>query len=166
MQAAFCALLRTRRDLHPALSPSGLAEGMQLTDFPIQVRMPVAWGQLDAFGHVNNTVYFRWFEDARIALFEAAGLLGHMERTSHGPILARTQCVFRQALGFPDTVVACARVSDLGVDRFTMEYAVFSDAKGLAAHGDGRIVMLDYASGAKVPLPEALLTALRGLSAS
>ena len=122
---------------------------MTLDDFPIRLEMPVAWGHLDAFGHVNNTWFFRFFEDARIACFAQVGIAEHMEAHGVGPILAKTDCVFRQPLGFPDTVTCCTRITDLGADRFTMEYAVFSAAKGLAAHGSGRIVMLDYGTGKK-----------------
>jgi acyl-CoA thioester hydrolase len=131
--------------------------------FPVRVTLPVAWGQLDAFGHVNNTQFFRFFEDARIACFEQVGMGAHMRDHGVGPILAKTDCVFRQPLGFPDTVTACTRITDLGVDRFTMAYAVFSAAKGLAAHGSGRIVMLDYGTGAKVPIPDPIRSALEAL---
>src|SRR4051812_27249954 len=56
----------------------------------VTVEIPVAWGDMDAFGHVNNTVYFRWFESARIAYFEKIGLNERMKRDKKGPILART----------------------------------------------------------------------------
>jgi len=136
---------------------------MTLDDFPIHVRMPVAWGQMDAFGHLNNTQYFRFFEDARIACFERIGVNANMERTGQGPILARTSCVYRQAVTFPDEVVSATRIRDLGDDRFTMDYAIFSERLGLAAHGEGRIVMVDYKSGAKVPIPKAIREAIAAL---
>lgn len=136
---------------------------MTLDDFPVQVRLPVSWGHLDAFGHVNNTVYFRFFEDARIACFARIGMDVLMSASKVGPILARTGCVFRRPLGFPDTVTACARIEDVGDDRFSMIYAVFSDAVGLAAHGDGRIVMLDYSTGQKTPIPTEIRQAIAAL---
>jgi len=136
---------------------------MKLEDFPVHVTMPVAWGQMDAFGHLNNTAYFRFFEDARIACFEAIGVNAHMKSEGEGPILARTSCVYRLPVTFPDTVIAATRIVDLGEDRFTMEYAVFSEKLGLAAHGDGRIVFLDYQSGEKVPLPPAIREAIATL---
>jgi acyl-CoA thioester hydrolase len=131
--------------------------------YPIQVRMPVAWGQLDAFGHVNNTQFFRFFEDARLACFAEIGIDAHMEKTREGPILAKTSCVFKKPLRYPDTVTCCTRISEMGEDRFTMEYAIFSDAVGLAAVGDGRIVFLNYATGQKAALPPAIRNALEGL---
>jgi len=140
-----------------------MLDSMQLSDFPIHVRMPVAWGQMDAFGHLNNTVYFRFFEDARIACFEAIGLNEHMAQHGEGPILAKTSCVYRQAITFPDEVFSATRIRDLGDDRFTMDYAIFSQKLGLAAHGEGRLVMLDYASGSKVPVPEAVRAAILAL---
>ncbi|HJN73867.1 MAG TPA: thioesterase family protein [Myxococcota bacterium] len=136
---------------------------MEPTDFPIRVTMPVAWGQLDAFGHVNNTQFFRFFEDARIACFTRIGVAEHMKATSVGPILAKTSCVFRRPLGFPDTVTVCTRVTELGEDRFTMEYALFSEKAGLAGHGEGRIVMLDYKTGQKTPIPAAIREAIEAL---
>src|SRR5687767_1167703 len=54
----------------------------------VTVEIPVQWGDMDAFGHVNNTVYFRWFESARIAYFEKIGLNERMRRDRKGPILA------------------------------------------------------------------------------
>jgi acyl-CoA thioester hydrolase len=136
---------------------------MVMDEYPVQVRFPVAWGQLDAFGHLNNTVYFRFFEDARVEAFRRIGVLDHMDRTGIGPILARTSAVFRQAVGFPDTVTCCARICDVGEDRFTMEYAVFSDELGLVAHGDGRIIMYDYAKSEKAPLPDVMTRAIEAL---
>ncbi len=133
-------------------------------DYPVHVTMPVAWGQLDAFGHVNNTQFFRFFEDARLAYFDRTGISERMKATGVGPILARTSCVFRKPLGYPDQVTCCARVTDVGDDRFTMEYAIFSSAVGLAATGDGRIVMLDYATGAKTPLDDDVRAAMDALN--
>lgn len=136
---------------------------MELADFPVRVTMPVAWGQLDAFGHVNNTQFFRFFEDARIACFERIGIREYMKASGVGPILAHTSCVFRKPLSFPDEVTACARITEVGEDRFTMEYAVFSEKKGLAGHGDGRIVMLNYKTGEKSDLPTSIRDAIAAL---
>ena len=77
-------------------------------NYPVRLEMPVAWGQLDAFGHVNNTQFFRFFEDARIAYFERVGITAKLDGV--GPILAKTDCVFRKPLGYPETVTCCARV--------------------------------------------------------
>jgi acyl-CoA thioester hydrolase len=112
---------------------------------------------MDAFQHVNNTVYFRFFESARIAYFERMGVSGAAGASGGvGPILHSTACRFRAPVTYPDTVRVGARVVDVGDDRFRMEYAVVSEALGrVAATGDGLVVTFDYGAGTKVSLPAA-----------
>lgn len=133
-----------------------------LESFPVVIEIPVAWGDMDAFGHVNNTVYFRYFESARIAYFEQIDYLALMQRTGVGPILAATSCRFRAPLTYPDTVRAGARIRDLQPDRFRMDYLLVSRELGaVAAEGEGRVVSFDYRRNCKVPLPEALAERIR-----
>ena len=123
-------------------------------DWPVTVRLPVVWGEMDAFGHVNNIVYFRYFESARIACFQRAGFTSLDSTAGIGPILAHTECRFRLPLEYPDTVTVATRVADLSEQGFLMRYAVFSHRHDrLAAEGTGRIVSIDYGSGTKADLP-------------
>jgi acyl-CoA thioester hydrolase len=118
---------------------------------------------MDAFGHVNNTVYFRWFESARIAYFEKIGLNERMRRERKGPILARTSCDYEKPLTFPDTVKASASVVKLGNTSFVMEYRIESARHGLAARGEGVVVLVDYEKGGKLPLDAELRSRIEDL---
>lgn len=133
--------------------------------WPVSICIPVAWGEMDAFGHVNNVTYFRYFESARIEYFRVIGFLdGGSTPVGVGPILAHTECRFRVPLTWPAALRVTARVGDLQSDRFVMRYAVFDEASGnLAAEGTGRIVAFDYASGAKAPVPEPIAARIREL---
>lgn len=124
-----------------------------LCEFPIVISVPVRWGDMDAFGHVNNTVYLRFFESARIAYFERMGI--HTSTPEGvGPILHSTSCRFRAPVTFPDTVRVGARVVDIGDDRVRMEHTVYSERMGkVAATGDALVVSFDYAKGEKAPVP-------------
>ena len=130
----------------------------------VQVEADVRWGELDAFEHVNNTVYFRWFEDARIAYFMACGVLEHLEATGVGPILGSTSCRFRRAVTFPDRVTVGASVERVDEDRFLMRYRVVSHGTGeVVAEGDGLVVMYDYTAGSKAPVPQAIRAGIQRL---
>ena len=135
--------------------------------FPIELEVPVAWGDMDAFAHVNNTVYLRWFESGRIAYFRAVGIEGASNDAKVGPILARATCDYKIPVEFPDTVTIRARVSKLGNTSFTMSYQVASDVHGgrIAAQGEGIVVMFDYGAGVKVPIPDELRKRIRDLQA-
>lgn len=135
-----------------------------LQDYPVKIEIPVAWGEMDAFQHLNNVVYFRYFESVRIAYFGAIEVMKVMETTGVGPILAETRCRYRIPLTFPDTVSVGARVSVLTPQGFMMQYAVVSHRHGqLAAEGDGRIVTFDYAGGSKAPLPDVVCNRIQAL---
>jgi acyl-CoA thioester hydrolase len=128
-----------------------------LSSCPVVVEIPVAWGEMDAFGHVNNIIYFRYFETARIAYFIKLNLLDFMNETGIGPILASTQCKYRLPLAYPDTVSVGAKIVKLEADRLTMAYYVLSHKhQKMAAEGEGTIVSFDYRGNKKVPIPDII----------
>lgn len=140
----------------------------QSTTWPVNLSIPVAWGDLDAFNHVNNTVYFRWFESARIAYFERVGMLDAMHEHNVGPILARTHCDFRLPITYPDQVTASTRISRVGKTSFVMEYQVTSTKHqgAIAAAGEGIVVMVSYRNGQKTPVSAQVREAIEGLEGS
>jgi acyl-CoA thioester hydrolase len=133
----------------------------------VKVEIPVAWGDMDAMGHVNNTTYFRYFETARIRCFAELGLGAIESSGGVGPILHSASCRFRIPLTYPDTVTVGARIGEIGEDRFEMPYrAVSHNHRAVAADGESLIVTFSYATGTKAPISEALrerLLELRGV---
>jgi acyl-CoA thioester hydrolase len=136
-------------------------------DYPTRIELPVLWGDMDAFQHVNNVQYFRYFESVRIAYFDQIGFTETMNHLNVGPILAETSCRFRFPLHYPETITACTKVSLTGPDTFTMDYMVWSQSKNdAAALGTGKIVCLDYKAGKRVSLPQAIIDAMQALDPS
>ena len=138
-----------------------------LPGFPITLEIDVAWGEMDAFAHVNNAVYFRYFESARIAFLIAIGLARPDDNNGIGPILASTSCTFKRPLTFPDTIRVGARAADVSDYRFTMEYQVFSNTlNAIAAVGEGVVVAYDYTNSRKAPIPAAVRARINELAAA
>ena len=128
-----------------------------LGNFPVVISWPVQWGDQDAFSHVNNTVYFRWFESGRIAYFDRLGFGHTAPDTGVGPILAAINCNFRRPLSYPDTVHIGTRVTKVGNSSLTIAHAVFSDRlKVVAAEGDSVIVLFDYRAQKSTKVPDDL----------
>lgn len=139
-----------------------------LERFPWRFTVPVQWGDLDKNAHVNNVVFYRWFESARGALLfdvgadSLGGLFDSTPDAGVGPILHSAGIRFRLPLAYPDVVTAAVAVKDVGEDRFGLAFALFSDRhRALAATGDGIIVSFDYGKKAKAPLPPAVKARLR-----
>jgi acyl-CoA thioester hydrolase len=138
-----------------------------LNSFPVVIAFPIAWGDMDAFQHVNNIMYFRYFESARIAYFERVQFLDVMQAIGVGPILASTQCRFKIPLTYPDTVQVGAKITDVADDRFMMRYIIVSQRfQKIAAEGDGLIVAFNYCENQKAPLPEVIRQRIAALEAT
>jgi acyl-CoA thioester hydrolase len=132
-----------------------------LDDFNIRIDIPIVWGDMDAFNHVNNTRFFRYFETARIKYFEKAGFIETMEKKSIGPILASISAKFIKPLFYPDTVTVGTRVTSVEPTQFIMEYIIESKSKGIAAIGESKIVVYDYKSSERTTLPDTVRTKIR-----
>lgn len=142
---------------------------VHIEDFPIVTRRTVSWGQMDAYRHVNNVEYFRFIEDARIAYFEAMGIYATEDLANLpevGPILASASCRFLAPLVYPDTVLIGARTTEVGEERFTMEYAVASETAGrVVAVADSVVVSYAYREGKKAKLPQSWRDAIAAIEA-
>jgi acyl-CoA thioester hydrolase len=135
-----------------------------LAGYPVVIEISIAWGEMDAFQHVNNIVYLRYAESARIAYLERAGLGDTVQLTGVGPILHSLQCRYKFPLTYPDTARVGVRVSEVGVDRFTVLFRILSARhQRVAAEGESIIVSYDYGAGSKVPLPKSWRAAMEAL---
>jgi acyl-CoA thioester hydrolase len=128
-----------------------------ISEYPVVIELPIAWGDMDAFQHVNNVVYFKYFESARISYLEKLNFIEYMNETGIGPILASTQCRYKIPLTYPDHVTVGAKVETIDEKRFKMKYAVVSHKhKKIAALGEGVIVTFDYQKNKKAIIPDEI----------
>ncbi len=135
-----------------------------LEHFPVIVPLPLQWGDQDALGHVNNVVYFRWAETARIAYLTQAKAWDGSAIVEEGPILAAIHCDFRFPLTYPDTIQVGASITAIGNSSFTMAHRIVSAGRGIvAADLDSTLVWIDYRSGKSVTLPAQLREAIEKL---
>ena len=118
----------------------------------IQIR----WGDMDAMGHVNNTVYFRYMEQARIAWFDALGLL--RSGTGEGPTIINASCTFLKQLVYPGNVEVKTYLGLPGRSSFEtwIELRASYDPDVIYAEGSAKVVWVDHAKGKSAPLPDKL----------
>jgi acyl-CoA thioester hydrolase len=128
---------------------------------PDQVTLSVQWGDLDALGHVNNVVFFRWTESGRISFMERRGLMSGDWVGSVGPIVAAASLNFRRQVNYPSRIVVSTRCVKTGTSSFTLEHLLtLADSAEVVADGASGLVLYDYAARRPVPLPIALRQAL------
>ena len=122
-----------------------------------EMSMPIRWGDMDAFGHVNNTVYFRYMESGRIAFLEQAA--GDLDLQGVGPVIVTAYCSFPRQLKYPGEIEIRTFASSPGRSSFEVTHEIrMVDADGNAevvhAEGGGKVVWIDFAAEKSVPLPE------------
>lgn len=133
-----------------------------LADFPVVILVPVQWGDQDAFLHVNNTVYFRWCESARIEYLDKLALADRMRTEGIGPILAAISCNYRSPVTYPDQVQVGARITRLGRSSLTMEHIVYSEEqRQVVADSTSTLVVFDYNRQASHPIPDNVRAAIQ-----
>jgi acyl-CoA thioester hydrolase len=119
-------------------------------------RIPVRWRDMDLNRHVNNVVYFRYLEQARIEWFDLA--VDEWRDGSHGIVIANAFCCFLKPLTYPATIEVCVYVGPPGRSSFTFHYDIHPEGDRTIKYADGytRVVWVDRRSGRSAPLPDYL----------
>ncbi len=134
--------------------------------FVIHLDVPVAWGEQDLFGHVNNIVYFRYFESVRMHYLERIGTLRSHREQGIGVILASTTCDFKRPVEWPQSLRIFTGTTHIGTTSFTMAYRITNEAGAAVAEGTSVQVMYDYNAGQKVPIPATVRKSIEELQRS
>ena len=123
--------------------------------------IPVRWGDMDALGHVNNTVYFRYMEQVRIewltSFFDMAA------ESTAGPVLINSKCDFLRSIKYPDQIEVQMYIDVPGRSSFESHYQIYrlGPEKTLCAEGSGKVVWVDRTTEKSTPLPEVVLQQFR-----
>ncbi len=121
--------------------------------------MPIRWGDMDALGHVNNTVYFRYMEQARVEWLAAQQPHGEPFGRD-GIAIINANCTFLEPLVYPGDVEVKMFLGDPGRTSVGSYYDMCKDGRR-HAEGAAKIVWIDMASGRPQPLPDRIAAPLR-----
>ena len=118
------------------------------------LRMPIRWGDMDAMGHVNNTVYFRYFEQARIEWFSEIGC--NPDPQGQGPVVINAHCTFIKQLKYPGEIEVLTFVGAPGRSSFETFQQIrrVDQPDVLFAEGGAKIVWVDYQAEKSTRLPD------------
>jgi acyl-CoA thioester hydrolase len=123
----------------------------------------VAWGDMDALGHVNNARYFTYLESARIAFLAPFDDIMPLPGSTTGPILAYIDCQFLVPVTFPDEVMVGSSVAEIGNTSIGITQEICSIRHDrTVAQSKTVVVLIDYRTGEKVRVPDPVRAAFRG----
>jgi acyl-CoA thioester hydrolase len=135
-----------------------------LRDYPFHAPISTRWSDNDVYGHINNVVYYSYFDTAANLVLIGAGL--DIARSPVIGLVVESQCHYHAPLAYPVALVAGVRVDQLGTRAVTYGIAIAAAGDELAAaHGHFVHVFVDRQTRAAVPIPEPLRSALERLRA-
>lgn len=145
---------------------SGRQERLDRAAFGVFRPIPTRWHDNDVYGHVNNVVYYAWFDTAVNAWLVERGFLDIAGSATVG-LVVETTCTYFESVAFPETVELGLGVERLGTSSVTYRIGVFRQGSQLAA-AQGRFthVYVDRATQRPVPIPADLRAALEALTSS
>jgi acyl-CoA thioester hydrolase len=143
-----------------------MTDPLQRSHFRHLVPVTLHWGDMDALGHVNNAVYFRYVETGRISYFDEVSDRDPAIWGGTGPILASIECTFRAQLRHPAEIEVATRTTRLGGKSLTLQAAVFvKGADAPVATSSAVVVWFDYGAQATVAIPGGIRERITALEA-
>ena len=126
-----------------------------------QMEIPIRWGDMDAMGHVNNTVYFRYMEQARISWFDALQL--RPDPLGDGPLIINAACTFNRQLEYPGTVLARHYVGEHGRSSIMtyVDMGRTDDPGQVYASGSAKVVWVNFPRQKSAPMPDSIRQLMR-----
>ena len=123
-------------------------------------RIPLRWGDMDAMAHLNNVMYFRLMEEARIQWFAHLGF--STLPVGEAPILAHAACDFVKAMTYPGVALVRQIVTRVGRSSVEMSLSIEREDEPGVVYATGRtvIVWYDYTAGKSMPWPESVRAAI------
>ncbi|MFW1859924.1 acyl-CoA thioesterase [Acinetobacter defluvii] len=126
---------------------------IELSHYPVIYEQKVAWGDMDAFGHVNNVQYYRYIESARIEYFDALNVFAEETLT----VVASSQCKYLKPIFYPDQLKIYTRTDEMRNSAIRMHYVLYSEQQQqIVADGEAVVVFVDKINMKKMAIPESL----------
>ncbi len=123
-------------------------------------RISIRWGDMDAIGHVNNTLYFRYMEQARVGFYERHGLNenGRGLPPGCGPVVINSSCTFLRGLVYPGDVEVRFSIGEPGRSSIVTFYEMRPsyDSGIIYAEGQAKACWINMKAGKSIPLPQVL----------
>ena len=126
---------------------------LTLSDYPVIYEQPVAWGDMDAFGHVNNVMYYRYIESARIRYMDELNIFQQDVYT----VVASNQCKYIRPVFYPDQLKIGVRVEEMRNSALRMSYLLWSETQQMVvALSEAVIVCVNKENMNKTEIPAVI----------
>lgn len=127
---------------------------MEKTSTALTLR--IDWSELDLFGHVNNVMFYKYIQAARVRFWEQIGLYDQFKNDGIAPLLASATIDFKKPLMYPGNVIIQYTPAFIKNTSFGLEYSLLNDKNEIVAFGRDTMVLYDFNKNEKLNIPDNL----------
>ncbi|MEO5644384.1 MAG: acyl-CoA thioesterase [Bacteroidia bacterium] len=136
---------------------------MSETNFPLELKLRIDWSELDLFGHVNNVMFMKYAQAARVNYWENSGIYSELKKNKVGPMLVSVACQFKKQLLYPGNVTVRSGMEFIRNTSFSIHHKMYDDQGDLVAEAQDVIVMFDFNKNEKTAVPQVMREAAEKL---
>lgn len=129
---------------------------MSETNFPLELKLRIDWSELDLFGHVNNVMFMKYVQAARVNYWEKSGIYEEFQKEKIGPMLVSTACQFKKQLMYPGEVTIKSGMEYIKNTSFSLHHRIFDQYGDVVAEAQDIIVMFDFNKNEKTAVPQVM----------
>ena len=132
-------------------------------DFQTKLNLRIDWADLDLFGHVNNVMFFKYIQAARVNYCDLIGLTSLNDPEKMSFMVASSHCNFKRPLLYPGTIKVLTRIAYIKTTSLQLSYQILNDKNELCAEAEDVLVTFDYKNKTKIAVPADIRDAIRKL---
>lgn len=121
--------------------------------FPVRLGLRIDWAEQDLFGHVNNVMFMKYIQAARVNYWEQIGLYQYFRETNMGPMLVHVHCDYKKPLHYPGNMTILSRMKFIKNTSFSIQHRILDHEGAVSAEAEDVIVMYDFNKNEKILFP-------------
>lgn len=117
----------------------------------------VSWGDMDSFGHVNNVIYARYFECARVDFFAKNNAWYQDEKITQGPVMIKQELVYRKQVRYPTTLEITLEITKKTSRNFEMSCSMWDESADCVMTAQASFFWFDFHKGKPIKIPDIIM---------
>ncbi len=133
-------------------------EAINHLKFPFPIKQAVVWGEMDAWNHINNVIYFRYFETGRVEFFNKSHLWKLFIDENVRIVVVKLECNYIKEIIHPEDIEIAVAIKKIGNSSISVHHKIVNSKDEICAHGEGVIAGTNPATGKSIPWTDKLRT--------
>lgn len=130
-------------------------------NFAVQIKLRIDWSEMDLFGHINNVMFAKYIQSARVYCCELLGIMKMLTEERIGFMLASSAIQYKKPLFYPGEITIETKIDFTKTTSFGLIHFVYNEKKEVAAEANDVLVIFDFNTNKKIDIPQSVKTLMK-----